>query len=143
MKAILQRNPQVSELVTFGKLYLPWLTIQPILYTIELPWKNNQEGISCIPAGDYILKPYSSPKHENVWEYQNVSNRSYCLMHPANYACDVHIGSLVHKNELEGCTAVGFGVDASIPMITRSQEAMAYLRTTIGVNTTWEIEIRG
>jgi hypothetical protein len=142
LTAILQRDHAASDLVTFGKLYLPWLKVQPDIYTIELPWKDNEPDVSCIPAGTYTLSPYSSPKHGDVWEYQNVLNRSLCLMHPANYACEVRIGEIIHPNELEGCTAPGFGIDESIPMITRSQDAMNYLRTTIGVKTTWQLEVR-
>lgn len=142
LTAILQRDYAANDKVTFGKLYLPWLRVQPDLYTIELPWKDNKPKISCIPEGIYTLKPYTSIKHVNVWEFQKVPERKYCLIHPANYACDVHVGNIVHKNELEGCVAVGFGIDEDIPMITRSRDAMNYLRTTVGTKTTWQLQIR-
>ncbi len=144
MQAILQRDHKASDLVTFGKLYLPWLKVQPDIYTIELPWKDNEPDVSCIPAGIYTLKSYNSVKHKDVWEYQDIPNRVYCLLHPANYACNVKDteGHIIHLNELEGCTAVGFGIDESVPMITRSQDAMAYLRTTIGVKSTWQLDVR-
>lgn len=141
-KALLQRDHTISELVTFGRLYLSWLTNHPNIYTIELPWRDNQVGISCISAGTYKMIPHNTPNHPDTWEYENVPNRTACLIHTANYACDVNIGKVLHKNELKGCTAPGFGVDVSIPMITRSKDAMAYLRTIIGINSTWHIEVR-
>jgi len=141
--AILQRDYAANDKVTFGKLYLPWIKEQPDLYTIELPWLDNAVGKSCIPEGVYTMKPYSSQKHPNVWQYQNVKGRTACLIHPANYACDVRIGNILHKNELQGCTAVGFGIEEDVPMITRSRDAIEYLRTTIGVKTTWQLQIKG
>jgi len=147
MKAILQRDIGASKLVTFGKLYLPWIKFHPDIYTIELPWKDNAAFISCIPAGVYTLKPYSSPNKtkkskQNVWEYQSVPRRSKCLIHAANFACDTTWDGKHYKNELFGCTAPGFSIDEDIPMVGRSKEAMDYLRTMIGINTTWQIEIR-
>ena len=37
---------------TLGNLYY---NDELICYTIELPWKNNQKSISCIPPGLYKL----------------------------------------------------------------------------------------
>jgi hypothetical protein len=142
LTAILQRDHAASDLVTFGKLTLPWLKVQPDIYSIELKWLDNKPDVSCIPAGTYTLSPYSSPKHGDVWIFDNVPNRTLCLLHPANFACEVRIGEIIHPNELEGCCAMGFGIDESIPMITRSQDAIAYLRTTIGIKSTWQLEIR-
>lgn len=142
LTAILQRDHTASKLVTFGRLYLPWLKVQPDIHTIELLWKDNKANVSCIPARTYTMIPHNSPKHPDTWEYQNVPGRTACLLHPANYACEVRIGKIIHPNELQGCTAPGFGVDKSVPRITSSQDAMAYLRTTIGIKTIWQLEIR-
>ena len=40
----------------------------PICVAMEPPWKNNQEYVSCIPAGAYLCKPYSSEKYPYVYE---------------------------------------------------------------------------
>lgn len=140
MKVLVLRDP--SGKVTLGKMYLTWTKVQPDIYTLELPWKNNEPHISCIPTGIYTLKPFHSDKHGNTWKFQNIMNRNNCELHPANFACDVFWNGKQHYSELEGCMAPGFGIDESIPMITRSQDAINYLRTTIGTNTTWEMEIR-
>jgi hypothetical protein len=67
----------------------------PICATIELPWKNNSARISCIPEGRYpVIKRYS-PKFRYHYLLQNVPDRQYILIHPANNA----------MLELKGCIA--------------------------------------
>ena len=56
------------------------------LKTIELPWKNNQVKISCIPEGYYITKVHTSPKFGWCLWVQDVPERSEILIHTANYA---------------------------------------------------------
>ena len=66
-----------------------------ICYTIELPWKDNQVGISCIPEGKYFISKRYSAKFNWHLEVMDVQNRKYILFHPANYAL----------TELRGCIA--------------------------------------
>lgn len=66
-----------------------------ICKTIELPWKENQKMISCIPEGKYLLQKRYSKKFKWHIEIMNVSNRSTILFHPANNAL----------KELNGCIA--------------------------------------
>ena len=63
--------------------------------TIELPWKNNEFGISCIPEGKYVLRLRTSEKYRDHLEIVDVPSRRYILIHPANYAL----------KELRGCIA--------------------------------------
>jgi hypothetical protein len=66
-----------------------------ICSTIELPWKNNESRISCIPEGTYgLVKRYSA---HFKWHLQvkDVPGRQLILIHPANDA--------IH--ELQGCIA--------------------------------------
>ena len=35
-----------------------------ISYTIELPWKRNERGISCIPEGKYYIRKRYSAKYK-------------------------------------------------------------------------------
>lgn len=53
--------------------------------TLEKAWKNNEQNISCIPIGTYIVEPYSSAKHPNTWVIRNVPNRTGILIHSGNY----------------------------------------------------------
>jgi len=63
--------------------------------TIELPWKNNQPRISCIPEGSYRLVKRYSPHHKWHLELKDVPGRQLILIHPANDAI----------SELQGCIA--------------------------------------
>src|SRR5580700_2567505 len=66
-----------------------------MVYSIELPWKNNQARVSCIPVGRYELVKRWSPKFGRHLQVMNVSGREYILIHPANEAL----------RELKGCIA--------------------------------------
>jgi hypothetical protein len=66
-----------------------------ICKTIELPWKNNERSVSCIPEGRYILQKRYSLKYKWHIHVTGVQNRSLILFHPANNA----------MKELNGCIA--------------------------------------
>ena len=66
-----------------------------ICLTIELPWKNNETKVSCIPEGKYFIKKRYSKKFQWHLEVLDVKNRSFILFHPANNALQ----------ELNGCIA--------------------------------------
>jgi Family of unknown function (DUF5675) len=66
-----------------------------ICLTIELPWKNNETKVSCIPEGKYFIKKRYSKKFQWHLEVLDVENRSLILFHPANNALQ----------ELNGCIA--------------------------------------
>lgn len=66
-----------------------------LCHTIELPWKENQHQVSCIPEGRYeLVKRYSL---KNRWHLmvKEVPDRALILIHPANDAV----------KELKGCIA--------------------------------------
>ncbi|MAM28752.1 MAG: hypothetical protein CMC13_06985 [Flavobacteriaceae bacterium] len=66
-----------------------------ICFIIELPWKENQRNVSCIPEGTYSIKPRWSRRFGHHLMLCDVPNRTFILIHPANNA----------KQELEGCLA--------------------------------------
>ena len=70
-----------------------------ICYTLERPWANNIPFISCIPTGEYQCAGFTGKKFKEVWEIQNVPNRTYILIHKANKVA-----------ELQGCIAIGLGL---------------------------------
>ena len=121
-------------IVTFGKMNLDWAPSHQDIYTIELPWNNNEKGISCIPQGLYNCVPHNSPKHPDTYQLLYVPNRDSILIHPGNFACDINLQSGLHKSDTEGCILVGFGIEEKTPMITKSKSAMAFLREVIGKN---------
>lgn len=77
---------------TNGSLYLMG---QELCKTIELPWKQNQKQISCIPEGIYPIRFRKSKKFSRHIELLQVPDRSLILIHPANNAL----------KELRGCIA--------------------------------------
>lgn len=67
-------------------------------YTLELPWKNNQHSVSCIPVGTYEVQLLPSAKFHGalVPHVLNVPNRDSILIHIGNFPRDT-----------EGCLLVG------------------------------------
>lgn len=66
-----------------------------ICNTIELPWKQNEKKVSCIPEGRYSIRRRYSDRFKWHLEVMNVENRKFILIHPANNAL----------LELNGCIA--------------------------------------
>jgi len=81
---------------------------QFICRTLELPWKDNQHDISCIPNGTYVCKRVPIPSHlkwmenwgyKTIWEITNVPGRVGIFIHIAN-----------KPEEIKGCVAVGMSI---------------------------------
>lgn len=72
--------------------------------TLELPWRNNQRNISCIPDGEYETIPINSRKFGNVYWLKNVKGRSGVLIHSGNFAGDIDKG---YKTHVQGCILLG------------------------------------
>lgn len=85
--------------------------------TLELPDLNNQSRISCIPKGEYEVIKRNSAKYGDHFHILNVPNRSYILIHNANYV-----------RQLLGCIAVGLShtdIDGDgLRDVTRSKSTM-------------------
>jgi len=69
--------------------------------TLELPWRDNQRSVSCIPAGQYKVR-FRYPRESETRDYlhlliKDVPNRDYILFHRGNSAKDSR-----------GCVLVGF-----------------------------------
>jgi len=62
---------------------------------IELPWRENRHGVSCVPEGSYVLVKRYSPHFQWHFELKDVPLREDILIHPANDA----------ELELKGCIA--------------------------------------
>lgn len=99
LQAMLIREPSTDE-GTFGALVFGDATVN----TIELPWRENQRQISCIPPGVYKCEIVRSPRFGNVYQVKNIPYRDHVLIHPANFAGDESLG---WATELQGCIAPG------------------------------------
>ncbi len=57
--------------------------------TLELPWKDNERYISCIPVGQYEVKKHTSEKYSQCFWVQNVPGRFEILIHRGNFFTDI------------------------------------------------------
>ena len=104
----------------------------PLCHTMELPWVNNEKGISCIPTGIYKCIPYVGTNNKRAFKIQDVPSRTDILIHIANIPSD-----------LSGCIAPGMkpGILDSEPAVLESGIAMEYLEHFIG-SESFELIIR-
>jgi len=72
--------------------------------TLELPWRENQRQISCIPPDIYNVEIRLSNKYGRIYWVRNVPNRSYILIHSGNFAGDKSKG---FKTHVMGCILLG------------------------------------
>ena len=84
---------------TIGELFLNG---ERMCDTLELPWKDNQRSISCIPEGEYKVR-IRLARESATRDYmhllvKDVPNRDYILFHIGNSAKDT-----------SGCILVGLG----------------------------------
>jgi hypothetical protein len=89
---------------TIGELFLNG---ERMCDTLELPYRDNQRSISCIPAGEYKVR-LRYPRESATRDYlhllvQDVKDRSYILFHRGNSAKDTR-----------GCILVGQGTQQDI-----------------------------
>lgn len=64
--------------------------------TVELPWKDNQRKISCIPPGEYLIEPRTTEKFGRHLWVRDVPGRDGILIHAGNFF-----------SQIEGCILVG------------------------------------
>ena len=97
-RATLIRGPSTDE-GTFGTVALD---DGPRLMSLELPWRDNATGASCIPPGLYRCELVYSPRFGGAYEVRDVPGRANILIHAANFAGDKAKG---WHSELLGCIA--------------------------------------
>lgn len=116
-----------------------------MFFSLEQPWRDNEQDESCVPAGVYALVPYDSPKHGPTWCLLNaalavmgcatltsaevaVGCRTLCEIHSANWA-----------EQLQGCIALGMDDQPILdpltgkvePAVENSRDAVAELLTIL------------
>ena len=107
LKALLTRT-KTGDTGTFGTLQVRRGESMLVLATAELPWRENKQGISCIPKGKYNVSfTYSPSKKTKLYRVHNVEGREGILIHSGNWAGDATIGL---KTDVMGCILVGFNV---------------------------------
>jgi hypothetical protein len=108
-----------TEESTIGNLHLngEWLCD-----TLELPYRDNQRSISCIPAGQYKVR-LRTARESATREYlhllvEDVKDRSHILVHIGNFPKDT-----------KGCILVGIGREQDF--VKNSRLAMELLMKEI------------
>ena len=86
---LLQRESS-NNLATYGRLQVLDRDNNVILslVTLELPWCFNQQRISCIPNGRYVVEPHVSPSKGSCLVIRSVPERANILVHSGNYTSD-------------------------------------------------------
>ena len=82
------------------------------LCSLELPYLENHQNISCIPEGEYECEKIYSRKHGECFWIKDVSERSNILIHAGNYAAEKMIleraiNLNLRKVDTLGCILVG------------------------------------
>lgn len=95
-KAVLTREPD-NNVQTLGEI-ITSIDGEVIskFKTLELSWKDNKTGISCIPKGEYNVIAYKSPSKGDVYLLEDVPNRTFIEIHSGNF-----------YTEIEGCILIG------------------------------------
>lgn len=127
-------------MLTITRFYNPDCTLGRLVlgnfqcFTLELPWLNNANDISCIPEGVYKAFKRNSPTNGFVIELKEVPNRSYVQIHKGNYTRNV-----------KGCILVGDGIkfldSDSIPDVTSSSVTLTKLLSLLPEE--FEVTIKG
>ena len=75
--------------------------------TLELPWRDNQRRVSCIPTGSYKARKHRSPRFGHCLWLQEVPNRSEILIHRGNYHKDI-LGCILIGKDLSDINKDGY-----------------------------------
>lgn len=82
------------------------------MYTLELPWRDNQVKVSCIPVGEYECALVDSPKFGKVYGVAKVPGRSHILIHYGNYPSNTDgciLLGMFHDVDFVGNSRKAFG----------------------------------
>lgn len=93
MSEIIIRTLSLSD-CTIGQLELVGTPFK--CFTLELPWLDNKQNISCVPAGTYKYEKRKSPSLGQVIHILDVENRTWIYIHAGNFT-----------SQILGCVLVG------------------------------------
>ena len=103
-------------------------------HTLELPWRDNQQNISCIPAGEYDIIPFQSRRTiggtRNLYLIKDVPGRSGVFIHAGTHAGDVMKGL---DSDSLGCPLVGMkrGIYQGQRSVFHSRTAVRKLKAAL------------
>lgn len=97
----------------------------PVALTLEDAWRNNERGVSCIPAGTYICKRFESVRFGSTFLVTNVPGRDSILFHAGTS----------HK-DTRGCILLGRAF-----MVMEGEARLAYGKIALSVDGRSALEI--
>lgn len=128
MKVMITRTPD-GTFQMLGELQAPAFSCK----TLELPWLDNKNEVSCIPPGKYVVKKRNSDKYGDHFHLQDVPNRTFILIHHGNF-----------KKDIKGCILVGAthtDIDGNgFRDVTQSKDTMKKLNEILPAE--FELEIK-
>lgn len=108
-RKLLSENCTMGYLIADGEV---------LCYTLELPWKDNLNNISCIPAGTYNgIMRYDKTDGWRI-QLENVPNRTGVQIHMGNYT-----------TQIAGCVLVGTDASTDDCSVLNSAAAYSKLKT--------------
>lgn len=120
MKSIILERKTITSKYVAGQFWEPFDAGKSLICdSLELPWKQNQKNISCIPGNRTYRCKYNPDKKR--FEVFNVPDRT---------DVQIHIGNQL--SEIKGCILLGNITDWKAPFISDSTTAMDYLKSIVG-----------
>lgn len=131
MKKLELKRVSRMEHATFGVLLDG---DEPFAVTLELPWRDNQRNVSCIPQGRYTCQRVQSPTFGDTYEVLDVKGRSHILFHSGNTA-----------SHTEGCIIVGskFTIFHGEMGVGESRVALGEFMRRVQDSSTFDLQIIG
>lgn len=98
MNLILNRLPAQNDKQLIGNMRIEDDAGRSVfnMCTLELPWRENQRRVSCIPEGTYEVVRRESRKFGEHFHILNVPERDFILIHSGNF-----------HYQIQGCILVG------------------------------------
>lgn len=151
--AILTRSYGIGDTPTFGALVITSNISSLSLITLELPWRDDAPGASCVPEGSYLCYRHSTAAHPNVWQLYAPALGVYLLPNTVppsilNSKYPIRSEVLIHNGNFArdslGCILVGQsqgtleGEPAILSSVAALSELMAF---TSNWQDGWTLEI--
>ena len=105
-----------TDKVTIGALLI---NHEPMFWTLEEPWHNNEQNNSCIPKGHYRAISYDSSKFGQTYKVTDLAGREV----PNRVGILIHNGNTTQ--DTSGCILIGLelGYIQGEKAVLRSKEA--------------------
>ena len=95
-----------------------------VCYTLERPWLNNEQNVSCIPEGNYKGRFQASGSFPDMRMYfQDIPGRSKVMFHWGNY---------VHRTLRDAHCSVSLLIPAAICLLLTRKSTVLKVEQLVG-----------